>query len=1060
MEANLMTEAMLFALFGLLTILHLTWMTVLDPVAAIASVHETLASRFGINHAVAVNSAEGVYSYIDEFTQATYRMASAMVDTNTLVNVDLDRCLSEEVTDVCRLDYWAFPGVDSPAFVNRTALQQDTLSPLNVPSTLDCDQQNPVADCVNRTIGSLNMDPTAKYKALGLTPEDAIILSSRHAFSKSSVVALSPLVYTIRAPRAPCSGFGYEYNFDVLGAGSCERNVSCDPSRVTKLQSARPNRRTGRHQSIFLTYEKEAFNCVDRTQQAEEFWDTSWSAWATYQDMTTGSRLQASLMKGSRVFWKFVSDVAQLQAPMRDDIKLDADYCSLWLASRDQTPPPSVRDLCTKTTCTDPLQEADHPMWSEDLGYGAECSLRKAWTTAYMATPIDQRDHVWFSAETTELSVAALVITPQMAGVPELVSVVTVTFETGQYGDVTSATSMATVSVTSQRWFILSGIVASIGVVHAMYSFHLRSTIGRLVYADFLISTLCICHVALAVLVELVTPDLLGNLIQALRTEDQQGYFRTFQQFATKSRYLYWLKSVGFTMIAALFVRFISHFTIHPELATLPLTIQACLRDVLQFFLVLAVIEIFLAWFGFITFGTGADGFSSMRKALWTNSQLFLGVGDPTNGEMPEVLLACYFFIEVVVVVVALMNFLLATVVEAYTRVNERQHSNKAVGAWAADVVDAIRMLHLRRRRRWPSNESVLWALEHAGRDEAEPVTAVELFGLQRVEKRKSGPLFANLQEAQAYARLYAEKVGGRLQHGGGAEAMMSSEASKETNARLYAEKVAGRLQHGVGGPPMVGESPKEGGSTAEHTVSEESDASARDAAGAQAQVEAHGHEESHSVAEAAEPLTLRRGHNVDLGQQDGDEEVLRSEEDAPCMKHHYDEVMQDHLSVLWQMRKEAIQDRAQIVKVQSTMWHQLAALKQQHEAAASDRRNAAEHLAMARQMHAEAARDHREQQVEAERDRQQAAKQLAAFRQMQDEASELREAARSHMKLTLELLQSAREALDEGRSSAQAAPSSPPSRGNSRASMQAVSSSPPPPRVNSLPRAPRLRPP
>merc|ERR1719428_943332 len=91
--------------------------------------------------------------YIDRFVTATYSLASALVDASTLDSIDMERCMSESVNDICRLKYWSMPINDkqAPGYFNATSFHMDQLSQNNaLPSIMDC-AISERANCIDRT---------------------------------------------------------------------------------------------------------------------------------------------------------------------------------------------------------------------------------------------------------------------------------------------------------------------------------------------------------------------------------------------------------------------------------------------------------------------------------------------------------------------------------------------------------------------------------------------------------------------------------------------------------------------------------------------------------------------------------------------------------------------------------------------------------------------------------------------------------------------------------------------------------------------------------------------
>merc|ERR1740138_732051 len=137
---------------------------------------------------------------------------------------------------------------------------------------MDCSHETPKDNCMQ---WNAHVNPTLNSTVMGLTPEDPIIVDSRLDYPFAQVVPLAPIVWQTRAPRVPCSGFGDTYNRDILGAGLCTPFSPCNPDSVTSFDASVPNPYTERLQSVFVTYEEDAFYCIDRREEETTFYDRS-----------------------------------------------------------------------------------------------------------------------------------------------------------------------------------------------------------------------------------------------------------------------------------------------------------------------------------------------------------------------------------------------------------------------------------------------------------------------------------------------------------------------------------------------------------------------------------------------------------------------------------------------------------------------------------------------------------------------------------------------------------------------------------------------------------------
>merc|ERR1719379_1602143 len=115
-------------MYMLFFILYLATVGTFQPVADISQVHQTLAKRFtyGLDE---VSTIDQVMTYLQHFIETSYNMASALVDANTMNDIDPNRCFDGDVGDVCRLSFWSVPLIDrtKASWVNMSRIQMDRI---------------------------------------------------------------------------------------------------------------------------------------------------------------------------------------------------------------------------------------------------------------------------------------------------------------------------------------------------------------------------------------------------------------------------------------------------------------------------------------------------------------------------------------------------------------------------------------------------------------------------------------------------------------------------------------------------------------------------------------------------------------------------------------------------------------------------------------------------------------------------------------------------------------------------------------------------------------------
>ena len=89
--------------------------------------------------------------YIQSFIETSYDMASALVDANTMNDIDFDRCMSDSTEDVCRLKYWRLPKFNkqNDNYMDLRNIEMDQLAGMNfMPSAKSCEIDPEDAQCI------------------------------------------------------------------------------------------------------------------------------------------------------------------------------------------------------------------------------------------------------------------------------------------------------------------------------------------------------------------------------------------------------------------------------------------------------------------------------------------------------------------------------------------------------------------------------------------------------------------------------------------------------------------------------------------------------------------------------------------------------------------------------------------------------------------------------------------------------------------------------------------------------------------------------------------------
>lgn len=744
-----------------------------DAISMCSMVHQQLENMFNLETVSTIKTPAQMMEYMQEFTKVSYDMASALVDANTMDHIDWFRCFSPVVDDVCQLKYWRLPLQPSdPNFVSFRQLADDKLSPNNHPSIWDCPSDT-IPNCIDRKAALHNGYSRPTF---GLTPEDPIIFKNRMDYSYTSVTPLSPVVWQSRAKPVKCSGFGDVYNDNVLGAGQCTIDAPCDTGKVTSFNDNHPSK-SGRIQTIFLTYEEPAFICLDRSKDELEFFDKSWGPWATHDDMVkTGIKLDFKEFMGtSKVFYKFISDAAYLQAPPPGLIYLNVnDPCA-----------PACEGPLDEN-CSDPIINENHPMWKEKRSIGSDlsgCSWRKKFNDAFLTSPISSRANTFHTAQTTEINIATLVITPQMEGIPDIVTVVRVLFEVNQGGEMRGSRHLQSMSQTHPWWkwtafatcfFVFVFLGLDMKKIIAMF---VRREVNGTICLDILVCALTLLNMALTYFTDEahLTPEKL--LLNAFKKNSAATYFETFEEVAAQEQVHRDIKGLGFFLILIQFGRLNVFLALHPRLGILVEVMKKAANDMLHVILLLALLIAVLAFLGYWYFGPENPAYGNMQSALYTNFLMLVGEFDfPPPGEI-EMGYMIYLLTYVWVIFIVMLNFILAVIVDSYEAVTDNL-SETMNSSITSDIVELVKISIKLKLKRWPT-PSIVWRqllerglVESEGtrldqvivNDGAPAVVAEEIFYNWASPKDPGRKLFSSLEDAREYLQFYVDVSQGKLE--------------------------------------------------------------------------------------------------------------------------------------------------------------------------------------------------------------------------------------------------------------------------------------------------------
>eukprot|EP00931_Biecheleriopsis_adriatica_P054627 TRINITY_DN32158_c0_g1_i1.p1 TRINITY_DN32158_c0_g1~~TRINITY_DN32158_c0_g1_i1.p1 ORF type:complete len:980 (+),score=124.55 TRINITY_DN32158_c0_g1_i1:309-2942(+) len=723
-----------------------------------SEVNYSLRTLYNVDAAQHAKTPDQVRTYMQAFVETTYEMASALVDANTMDSIDPERCFSPSTHDVCRLKYWEAPTRlrQRENYVDKTALLKDQVSLKNYnKSLMDCRYQPAASphDCLNwKPIPDGQLNTSISTNAMGLTGEDPIIMDSRRQYPFRSVVALAPIVWQSRSQIVPCSGFGNRYNEEVLNAGLCTVDEPCDPEKTTNFKATKHNPLTNRKQSIFISYSEDAFFCVDHAKEAEVWYDKSWHPWATMDDLLVGRRLLPRKMGNKNVFWKFITDTAYLMGPINGTIFFNPDdpcslNCSRW------GPP-----------CVDPVEVGpSHPMWLENSF--DNCSMRREWIRRFLRA---EKEHRFIDIQTSEVTIASLVMTPQGKDHADITTLVRVTFKIEQNGAYTASVGLTSVSETALgRWYASVIIALGIAVLFIAHALHEFIVVKR--KTDFFSTAfdiLCALTVILYLVINIQCEqgdNPASQLMEAFKRNSQNDYFQSFAAILDFAEMIDTLKTFGFIFIVILFFRLVHMLSFHPRLGLMVSVVEECLDDVFHFLVQFSLMYLVLGFLGWWKFGLENQNFRSIFVSCYTLLRYFIGEFNFPD-QPPGQLFIVYLLIYMFVVTIILVNFLLAIIVNAHTTVMENISQSEAeknvftdiwestLNAWKHRLVNGYPIAC---RMQSYINNTI--QENDSPRHELPAVTPEELYF--KVLYRNGKPRFPSLEVAQDYVAFYASKM-------------------------------------------------------------------------------------------------------------------------------------------------------------------------------------------------------------------------------------------------------------------------------------------------------------
>jgi len=484
------------------------------------------------------------------------------------------------------------------------------------------------------------------------------------------------------------------------------------------------------------------------------------------------------------VFYKFVSDMSYIQSPITNG---DVQACGC-----DNGNPASEG-------CTDPLADVNHAMWDDVKGGGYEagkCSYRRNWASAYQQTDPAERRNTWITMNTTSFTIALVVITPQMTGVSDVVSLVTTEFVIDDVGKISSKLQVRSVSTTVMgEWGVWLAATVFFSLVFSSFALDLRfylprrsrlekgKNIGKLFevrverpdftsYLDLLCAAACITQSIWALVLEQKPPDPIASLIGALETDTTEEYFETVRTIISYNEDLEWTDLFAMFVTAVLFTRFCLFLSLHPRLAVLIDTLVESADDCFHFLIYFCGIFTIMGVFAHWQFGRELVNYSTFGDTMWSQFLMFVGEIGAAAEVKGEPIFQAYMCLFIFVTLIALMNFLLAIIMNAYTVVTDHLEDDKTEQNVVKDIIDMIFNSLMSWKHNWPATY-VLW--NHCvgkgmppvidklkPKDKIPPVKAIGADELLYACKDEQGfPAFKSIKHAQGFINWYCRKSGG-----------------------------------------------------------------------------------------------------------------------------------------------------------------------------------------------------------------------------------------------------------------------------------------------------------
>jgi len=194
-------------------------------------------------------------------------------------------------------------------------------------------------------------------------------------------------------------------------------------------------------------------------------------------------------------------------------------------------------------------------------------------------------------------------------------------------------------------------------------------------------------------------------------------YFEVLTHVYAETSWLKRHRVVAYLVIYSQFLQFIFYMNAHPKMAVLTATVTGALNNLMHFMLLFIILFLMLAFMAHWMLGEYIKEFGTFGTTILSQMQMFFGefIKAEDTDELHGVMLLMYWVYAwtfIVIVVLLLLNFLLAIVVDAFVEVKDNFKDKLFMADLATDTLRVTWTTLVSIRRRWPSHKRLVKYLE------------------------------------------------------------------------------------------------------------------------------------------------------------------------------------------------------------------------------------------------------------------------------------------------------------------------------------------------------------